>query len=572
MAGFSSSSSSLSVVELLRKLRSVGFCSEPDNDPEPETLSEEALSCLFERILRLFLAEIHPAPGGIRPVPALLGDGRHVDLFRLFFAVRDRGGFKSVTSRRAWGSVAGDIGSDPVLASSLKLVYSKYLEALDRWLEGVLVRKEKKKKAEKKKKVEEKEKQFLTPVDHRRVVVVEVDDDDKGAMDVKPEPANGGSAACNKRKREELVGMLNWVLRVARNPNGASSSIGKLMAKNGDKDKASRAVGEVYSLVLSFRKAMFLKKIRNTVVDGPNLQKGQRIHPCIYGDHVNVSNMTSEKVRCSQRHNSASKQSHSCPEVSTIRDSDMDKNHVVAGMEVVDGHQNLTDSSFYSELMTGLLSKDQKEISVGPSFQARVPAWTGEASVVSYNSDDLKWLGTLIWPPQNQESGPPFEQGAIGEGRKDNCSCKCPGSVECVRFHVAEKRFQLKHELGSAFHAWRFDCMGEEVALRWTEEEARKFKAIVRESPLSLGKNFWDQLHLLFPLKGSQNLVSYYFNVFVLARRSYQNRLTPNNVDSDDEETEFGFLSNPFGHSAIKVHAPKPVFCAQNAQCSDVDD
>lgn len=196
-----------------------------------------------------------------------------------------------------------------------------------------------------------------------------------------------------------------------------------------------------------------------------------------------------------------------------------------------------------------------------------MPEWTGTASC---DSGDSKWLGMQLWPPREKELNLLIEKHPIGEGRPDSCSCRLPGSVECVRFHVAEKRFQLKLELGTAFYRWRFDRMGEEVSLSWTADEERKFKAIVHQNPSSLDKCFLDEAYRIFRTKSRQSLVSYYVNVFLLRRRSYQNRLTANQINSDDE-SEFIFLGGGFGRDAVSAHGFKSIICSQNKQCVDLD-
>jgi hypothetical protein len=217
-------------------------------------------------------------------------------------------------------------------------------------------------------------------------------------------------------------------------------------------------------------------------------------------------------------------------------------------------------------------TKKRNEIPIGPEYQAEVPQWTGECPVSYGDQDTVKWLGTKVWPPENVDRKELFFSDSTGKGRNVVCSCKFPGSVECVRFHVAERRLQLKHELGSAFFEWDFDRMGEEIALCWTEEEEANFKAVVQRNAPSSGRNFWNNLRLSFKQKGRRELVNYYFNCFLLRRRCYQNRITPKNIDSDDdEETEFRFLGNRLGQSAAKYHNTKNTVCFQNAQCMDLD-
>lgn len=190
---------------------------------------------------------------------------------------------------------------------------------------------------------------------------------------------------------------------------------------------------------------------------------------------------------------------------------------------------------------------------------AEVPEWTGVVS-----QSDSKWLGTCIWPLEHKRHIVLIETDPIGRGRPDLCGCRLPGSVECVRFHIAEKRMKLKLELGSVFYRWRFDHMGEEVSLQWTSDEETRVKDMVRS-------NLWKNAFKCFPGKTRENLVSYYFNVFLVLRRRYQNRVTPNNIDSDDDESDFGSLGDSFGHEAVKVPGFNFLACSENKQCTDFE-
>jgi hypothetical protein len=91
-----------------------------------------------------------------------------------------------------------------------------------------------------------------------------------------------------------------------------------------------------------------------------------------------------------------------------------------------------------------------------------------------------KSLASGKWDQNNANLLGPIYCDLIGKGRKDVCRGKVQRSVECVRFHVAERRLQLRRELGPAFYGWGFDHMGEEIALSWTEEEEANFKAVMQ--------------------------------------------------------------------------------------------
>ncbi|KAG1362537.1 AT-rich interactive domain-containing protein 2 [Cocos nucifera] len=590
MAGWSLSSESLSldVAEILRKLQSVGFCTHLDV-PGKE-LSGENLGTLFDQMLSAFLKEIYRR-WEIRPLPVTLGDGRPVDLFKLYSVVHEKGGYSSVTKSQQWAAVSEAIGLDLKVGSLLKLIYIKYLDALDQW---IWVVSEKKSKAmirgllcevpdQKKEEFPtvppptSKKDQSLTLARGNECKVLLGDSVcDNGGMLVEGMDVVNGRFSHLKRKRETLVGMLNWLKKLAK--NSGDPSIGKLFLKDRMKSKEAHAFGELYSQVLLARQAMLIKKIQCTSSNGPLLQKGQKIHPSIYEDSIDDNSQNREKKKCSQRLQAVNKQYAPgfSSGTSTNPDDDLDEKGIVAvGGENNEIKRRLRNPSLMLDAIADLLSIDRlqkQRVPVDPSFQANVPDWTGKPCETSSDPETLKWLGTRIWPPENQEKRLSFSQNPIGEGRKDTCLCERPGSVECVRFHVAEKRLQLKCELGPVFYAWRFDRMGEEVSLSWTEEEERKFKDIVCLNPLSLAKNFWNQLYLRFPFKGRKNLVSYYFNVFLLGRRSYQNRVTPNSIDSDDEEPEFGPLSNRFGHDAVEVRYPESIVCILNAECEDLDD
>ncbi|XP_010918748.2 AT-rich interactive domain-containing protein 2 [Elaeis guineensis] len=541
-------------------------------------------------MLSVFFKEIYQR-WEIRPLPPMLGDGRPVDLFKLYSVVREKGGYSSVTESHQWEAVSEVIELDSGVAPLLKLIYIKYFDALDQWL-WIVSEKNSVKKSKAKvgglpydvpiQKVEEfgstppsKKDQFLTPGRGKecRELLLANSECDNGDMMVEEMATENGGFSHLKRKRETVVGMLNWLKNLAKNPG--DPSIGKLFLKDGAKSKEAYAFNELYVQVLLARQAMFIKMIHRT--NGSLVQKGQKVHPSIYDDSIYGDSQARKKIRSSQRLQAINKQYNLgyCFDASTHPGDDMDEKGLMAvGWEISDVRQRLQNPSLMLDGIVDMLSDQlqKQQVPLGPSFQADMPDWTGKPSETSSDPETLKWLGTRIWPPENQEKRLSFSQNLIGEGRKDTCLCDRPGSVECIRFHVAEKRFQLKHELGLVFYAWRFDRMGEEVSLSWTEEEERKFKDIVRQNPPSRAKNFWDQLYLCFPFKGRKNLVSYYFNVFLLGRRSYQNRVTPNNIDSDDEESAFGTLSNRFGHGAVKVREPQSIVCVLNEQCLDLDN
>ncbi|KAG5538351.1 hypothetical protein RHGRI_019064 [Rhododendron griersonianum] len=281
----------------------------------------------------------------------------------------------------------------------------------------------------------------------------------------------------------------------------------------------------------------------------------QRMHPSMYDDHSG-----SERQRSSQRLVSA-KESRSLSSKIRPRSDSSSSTQTQLEDYLDKDSETLSTNSIFTFLND---NQNRKRVPVGPFFQANVPEWTGETC-----ESDSRWLGSRVWPV---ESGGPskyiIERDRTGKGRQESCGCENPGSIECVRFHVSEKRVRVKLELGLAFQRLKFDRMGEEVALSWTKEEEKRFQEIIKSNPASLDMCFWDEIVKSFPSKKREDLVSYYFNVYLLRRRGYQNRSTPSNIESDDEESEFGPLTNRYRHDALK--SPGSIFCSPKKPHSNV--
>ncbi|WOK98469.1 hypothetical protein Cni_G07181 [Canna indica] len=201
----------------------------------------------------------------------------------------------------------------------------------------------------------------------------------------------------------------------------------------------------------------------------------------------------------------------------------------------------------------------RKHVAIGANHQAYVPEWRSpsvknhnwdynDCASVSINmirsascddcivdeDDSDKWNGTCIVPMPD----PALLASDVNVlNHKVDCSCLDEGSIRCVRQHLMEERENLKQNLGNdRFIQLGFDHMGEDVSEKWTSEEEQFFNDVVKLNPASLGKDFWKELALIFPDRCSKDLVSYYFNVFMLRKRAEQNRLDPLHADSDDDE------------------------------------
>lgn len=187
----------------------------------------------------------------------------------------------------------------------------------------------------------------------------------------------------------------------------------------------------------------------------------------------------------------------------------------------------------------------RKMVSIGPQYQAYVPEWNKQGSNPSDNlqtefellieTDEEKMMGTCVISMPDIEAS----QNLCFEdcGSKTKCSCLDKGSVCCVKQHVIEAREKLRENLGQElFEQLGFHEMGEEVSKQWTDDEELTFLEVVLSNRASLGMNFWDHLLVAFPSRKRKDLVSYYFNVFMLRKRGEQNRFDPLNIDSDDDE------------------------------------
>ncbi|XP_022728587.1 uncharacterized protein LOC111284132 [Durio zibethinus] len=186
----------------------------------------------------------------------------------------------------------------------------------------------------------------------------------------------------------------------------------------------------------------------------------------------------------------------------------------------------------------------RKPVLVGPNYQADIPEWDSQVARNTSNDSDVtetaagrcenELMGTCIIPMPALESSAYDDN--IGSGRT-NCSCEDKGSVRCVRQHIQEAREELRRSLGhERFMELGFCDMGELVAEKWSEEEEQLFHQVVFSNPASLGRNFWDSLASVFPYRTKEDIVSYYFNVFMLRKRSEQNRCDSMSINSDNDE------------------------------------
>ncbi|XVE57918.1 hypothetical protein DITRI_Ditri04bG0128200 [Diplodiscus trichospermus] len=501
------------------------------NDSAEETRDgKDRLRCLFDLVLSGYVEEI-ASKGFVRPMPAILGnDGQSPDLLKLFLVVREIGGYEFVSKKGLWAFVVKELELDLDVSASVKLVYAKYLHELENWLRkssgeenwggaggsnfGFLSLEQE----------EEFRGLFTNGVDQKvvvnRVALLEYIKNDKF---IGKDGENGSKISdANSRYGNDLL---------VHGPPVARKEF------NTRKRKRDSLPG-MLNWVLQVAKCP----------DDPSV--AAILEPSKWKTHEgNEFWIQAIRAREALRRK---RDDRSVTEQSILQ------NNLIFGPEQFPSSLDMTAELFGDDSL-------RKQVFVGSSFQAEVPEWTGMVS-----DTDSKWLGTKQWPLTDRESDSLAVTDPVGRGRPDSCGCWIPGSVECIRLHIAEKRMKLKLELGSVFYHWRFNGMGEEVSLRWTAEEEKRFKHMVQIESPSLNA-FCLDASKYFPKKTRQELVSYYFNVFVIRRRSYQNRVTPKSIDSDDDEMEFGCVSDSFGIEALKVPGSNMLKCSQNNQCMDLE-
>ncbi|CAH1431486.1 unnamed protein product [Lactuca virosa] len=182
----------------------------------------------------------------------------------------------------------------------------------------------------------------------------------------------------------------------------------------------------------------------------------------------------------------------------------------------------------YSSILN---NSPRKQVPIGPDHQADVPDFDPDLARNLSENREKSSLGVIV-------NSPPSET---------ECKCLDSGSIRCVQQHINEVRLKLKNSLGlDKFIDLGLHEMGEEVSHNWTDEEQQLFQDVVYSNPVSLGRRFWEQLSIAFRSRTKKELVSYYFNVFMLRRRAVQNRSNLLEIDSDDDEW-WGSKRGPFG-------------------------
>ncbi|XP_073298732.1 AT-rich interactive domain-containing protein 2-like [Primulina huaijiensis] len=391
-------------------------------------------------------------------------------------------------------------------------------------------------------------------------------DDEKWFITQKGNVENTLDSLKRKREHRSLLEMLGWLKYIAKKSD--DPAIGLIPECSKWKDHGNE---ELWVQVLLVRKTLMIRRPAdaNAREHLKDKHKKPRMHPSMYEAHVS-NHQSVEKLRYRDRVPSSTSP-HLCPccNLEAAPQSRVISHHKAKTSDCLKAPVKPVSTNVKEPAID--LNDDEsydvpaeKQVSVGPPFQAEVPAWTGE-----HFKSDSKWLGARMWPQENGEKKSVGKLDPIGKGRHDFCSCSFTNSVECVRFHIAEKRFKLRRDLGLLFYRWRFDRMGEEVSLSWTKEEESRFRDMMR-SYSAYPNKFGNNSHRFLPSKTREKLISYYFNVYLVQRRSYQNRVTPKEIDSDDEEKECGLVGDSFGYKALNIPGSSLVSCTHNKESSEI--
>ncbi|KAK2439084.1 AT-rich interactive domain-containing protein [Trifolium repens] len=560
---------------------------------------------LFCQIFSVYLKE-NSSRGNVKPVPVMLGDGQLLDLYQLFFLVKEKGGCDVVSRKGLWDSVIVELGMDIPVLASVKLVYDRYLHGFEGWLGKTFEEKslkngnngclnslpldlEKEFRSLLCSNLKDKDDDFV-PLESSNIIkhIDLVNQKSSGylldsinltnkCLDVQQVDGEGNDddddkffgnslkdylAASRKRKRESISGMVNWTRHIAKHPFDPVA----LPLPEPSKWKEYKGGKDLFVQLLRARDVLAVRK--NAEPNSGSSSQKVKMHPAMYEDPV--GHQGTMKLRCSERLPISPKSRCTCCNSKSCS-ANGNKLHGSVNMAAKpDGTEKKksTSKSKSNKKKKLVPSEDDfrvKYVSIGHLFQAEVPQWTDEVYV-----SDPKWLGTQVWPVKD-DSKPSTKTDLVVRGRRGKCSCDFQGSVDCIRFLIAENRMKLKLELGSAFYHWGFDKMGEEVSLRWTVAEEKKFKDAMRLNIPSQNKSFWNNPSKYFLKKTRKDMVSYYFNAYIIQLRSYQNRVTPKTVDSDDDEVEFGSFGDGFGRSSIKHPPMEFMECSENRQCWDYE-
>ncbi|KAF7062046.1 hypothetical protein CFC21_068689 [Triticum aestivum] len=176
--------------------------------------------------------------------------------------------------------------------------------------------------------------------------------------------------------------------------------------------------------------------------------------------------------------------------------------------------------------------------------QASVPEWKNAPSVEytdDYKAATLPKLGTVVYP-LNMDISATDKSEKKRKRLVDKCKCSCPGSEDCVRFHVKKARSWIKDQLGEeAFKNCGLDAMGEQVGEQWTTVFKRKLEKVDKLIPQNKHQKFMEIALKELGQKETKDLAKYYYNVFLPRRLASLTRAEHKKdeaVDTSDEKSD----------------------------------
>ncbi|MED6197669.1 hypothetical protein PIB30_058795 [Stylosanthes scabra] len=257
------------------------------------------------------------------------------------------------------------------------------------------------------------------------------------------------NAQCGKRKRDTISSeLLSWVKNFAVNPRD-DSKVGLISNNKNPKWKTYGPHDDdemVWKKVLLYREAAYSNKRVRSSSSEQEFCKIQKMCPLFYDGEPKKDGIYNLRKKLKNNYNGrfSTFSIQTSSDSSYSDDDDSEEEEEYTSKKLLNNSPK-EDSFFYQHIRA-------KHVPVGSSHQAVVPKWNGRRRGTASLESDSKWLGTRIWPSKHaMNPRVVVERDPIGKGRQDSCGCPEPGLVDCVRFHVAEKRNKLKLQLGKPF-------------------------------------------------------------------------------------------------------------------------
>ncbi|CAN4111567.1 unnamed protein product [Withania somnifera] len=547
----------------------------------------------------------------IRPFPPMLGDGKTVDLCKLYLVVMEKGGYQGVCSSGSWGVVAKQCGFDSTSGLALKLIYVKYLVVLSKSMPKIEKPENEKSglgfSAVRMKKDEEHGKvEFDIGADRKLsngigvrdfVGSIRYSDDfvEKPSLeenvcdDVKGIDETVGYEECDRKdiRLMKLSGNEEDCITRKRKYSDEKMSVGydeehlKFVNGNGDVQGGTDDIG-----VTKFsgdeeddvtRKRKFSDKKLSTGYDVEHLKiddgngdvqgrtNGNGLTKFIGDEEDNLTRKRKQESYLDMLKWVTELAKDPCdPSVGHLPERSKWKaygNEVVWKVVLLLRDEMLLDGNVDTRTQYSIRQLKQKMHPSMYNDNSGSELLRCSERVISAK-DSMRNLGSHI--DRTLINGP--TDSSAESGVWWNCRRKKVASIGSeFQADIPEWKNDIYESdskwLGSRI--WPLDKneqtrilterdptgKGREDICGCEYPGEQKFHDIVKSSLLSEDESFsyWPELFRCFPHKSRETLVSYYFNVFLLRRLGQQNRMNASEVDSDDDESGYGPRSICFG-------------------------